>query len=127
MLLNGTICLDMSANTLDDIAELFLDNMINANFLTYDKKAVVKEAILKRHRHQYEGIEKAHGHGEGDIKAEKSFFGNHASNLSKLPVMKSLAEMGRIYSTSKGKRRRDFLGVDVAGFFHCFKSYEKLA
>ena len=26
----------MSANNLDDIAELFLDNMINSNVLTYD-------------------------------------------------------------------------------------------
>ena len=54
MLLNGTICLDMSASNLDDISELLLDNMINSNVLTYDKKADVKEALLKRHRHQYE-------------------------------------------------------------------------
>ena len=99
MLLNGTICLDMSANNLDDITELLLDNMINSNMLTYDKKAHVKEAILKRHRHQYEGADKVHG--ENETKGEKSsgFLGSTASNLSKLPVVKSLAE---IVSTSKG-------------------------
>ena len=102
MLLNGTICLDMSASNLDDITELLLDNMVNSNFLTYDKKALVKEAILKRHRHQYEGIDKHHGdkHGDGETKAEKGFFGSTASNLSKLPVVKSIADF---YSSSKGK------------------------
>ena len=98
ILLNGTICLDMSANNLDDITELVLDNMINSNFLTYDKKEIVKEAILKRHRHQYEGGHShGHGHGHGghdDAKGEKGsgFFNS----------VKSLAEIGRIYSTSKG-------------------------
>ena len=31
MLLNGTICLDMQANSLEDICDNFLDIMINAN------------------------------------------------------------------------------------------------
>ena len=109
MLLNGTICLDMSANNLDDIAELFLDNMINSNLLTYDKKAVVKEAILKRHRHQYEGNEKhekAHGENETGEKSSGFFLGSTASNLSKLPVVKSLAEI----VSSKGNWRNNFSG-----------------
>lgn len=100
MLLNGTICLDMSANNLDDIAELLLDNMINSNLLTYDKKPIVKEAILKRHRHQYEGMEKVHGENETGEKSSGFFLGSTASNLSKLPVVKSLAEI----VSSKGNR-----------------------
>ena len=56
MLLNGTICLDMAATNLDDICELTLDNMINSNVLPYDKKPFVKDAILKKHRHQYEVV-----------------------------------------------------------------------
>ncbi len=52
MLLNGTVCLDMTAHNLDDITELVLDNMINTDQITYDKKAIVKDAILKKHRHQ---------------------------------------------------------------------------
>ena len=99
MLLNGTICLDMSANNLDDISELLLDNMINSNLLTYDKKALVKEALLKRHRHQYEGMEKHHTEHETGEKTG-GFLGSTASNLSKLPVVKSLAE---IVSSNKGK------------------------
>ena len=97
MLLNNTICLDMSASNLDDIAELLLDNMINSGLLTYDKKSIVKEAILKRHRHQYEGSHEKN-HSESDTKGEKGFFNSTASNLSKLPGVKSLANL-----TSKGK------------------------
>jgi len=52
MLLNGTICLDMSAYTLDDICDLALETMVNANQLPHDKKNLVKDAILKKHRHQ---------------------------------------------------------------------------
>ena len=87
MILNGTICLDMAASTLDDICELALDNMINANVLTFDKKAFVKDAILKKHRHQYEG--------QKDKK--------EGSNMSKLPLIRSLAEIGRNHSSSKSK------------------------
>jgi hypothetical protein len=52
MLLNGTICLDMSAYTLEDICDLALETMANGNQLPYDKKNLVKDAILKKHRHQ---------------------------------------------------------------------------
>lgn len=95
MLLNGTVCLDMTANTLDDITELLLDNMINTNMLTYDKKGFVKDAILKRHRHQYESNHKDKKH-EGSSS-------NMTSNMSKLPLIRSLAEIGRNHSSSKSK------------------------
>jgi len=93
MLLNGTICLDMAANTLDDICELTLDNMINANVLPYDKKVFVKDAILKKHRHQFEA---------GDKKESKNHHhGSESSGMSKLPLIRSLAEIGRNHSSSK--------------------------
>ena len=92
MILNGTICLDMAAHNLDDICELTLDNMINANVLTYDKKVFVKDAILKKHRHQYEASEKKHG---------DHHHGSNASGMSKLPLIRSLAEIGRNHSSSK--------------------------
>jgi len=95
MILNGTICLDMAAHNLDDICELTLDNMINANVLTYDKKAFVKDAILKKHRHQYEAGDKKHSHHHGDG------HGSNASGMSKLPLIRSLAEIGRNHSSSK--------------------------
>jgi len=88
MILNGTICLDMAATSLDDICELALDNMINANVLPYDKKAFVKDAILKKHRHQYEGDK------------DKHMNSSHGT-MSKLPLIRSLAEIGRNHSSSK--------------------------
>lgn len=97
LLLNGTVCLDMAANSLDDICELALDNMINTNLLPFDKKALVKEAILKKHRHQYEGQHKKEKHGDGS-----------SSNMARLPLIRSLAEIGRNHSTSKSKRRHTF-------------------
>ena len=66
-----------------------LDNMINTNVLTFDKKPFVKEAILKKHRHQYEG--------------EKHKDHSHHSNMSKLPLIRSLAEIGRSHSSSKSE------------------------
>lgn len=90
MLLNGTVCLDMTASNLDDIAELALDNMVNTNVITYDKKAIIKEAILKRHRHLHESKSKKHGDGS-------------SSNMSRLPLIRSLAEIGKNHSTSKSK------------------------
>ena len=70
---------------------------LNTVCCTYDKKSIVKEAILKRHRHQYEGSHEKN-HSESDTKGEKGFFNSTASNLSKLPGVKSLANL-----TSKGK------------------------
>jgi len=95
MITNGTICLDMAAHSLDDICELTLDNMINANVLTYDKKAFVKDAILKKHRHQYEGEKDKKHHSHGGHHSESS------GGMSKLPLIRSLAEIGRNHSSSK--------------------------
>ena len=89
LLLNGTVCLDMTATNLDDICELALDNMVNMNQLSYDKKAVAKEAILKKHRHQYEGQHSNKKHSD--------------NNMSRLPLIRSLAEIGRNHSTSKSE------------------------
>jgi sodium bicarbonate transporter 10 len=50
MIMNQTVCLDVSANNLETVAELVLDNMVNTGTITYDKKSIVKDAILKRHR-----------------------------------------------------------------------------
>merc|ERR1719422_1110580 len=98
MILNGTICLDMAATTLDDICELALDNMINANVLTFDKKAFVKDAILKKHHHQYEGSPKDKKDG---------------ATLSKLPLIRSLAEIGRNHSSSKSHPHMSGSGGNV--------------
>jgi sodium bicarbonate transporter 10 len=91
LLLNGTVSLDMVASSLDEIADITLDNMINSGFLMADKKEQVKGAMLKKHRHQFEGIKKQHSeNGLG-------------SDMSKLPLIRSLADIGRTHSSAKSK------------------------
>ena len=54
LLTKGTILLDMEASSLDDIADLILDQCVNNNLLPNDMRSVIKEAILKKKRHQFE-------------------------------------------------------------------------
>ncbi|XP_076313064.1 electroneutral sodium bicarbonate exchanger 1-like isoform X14 [Tachypleus tridentatus] len=75
-ILNGTVMLDMDALSLDQISDLMLEGMVNSGQLQGDMHEKVKEALLRRHRHQHE---KRHG-------GDKS---------SRLPLIRSLAEIGR--------------------------------
>ncbi|XP_011500555.1 PREDICTED: electroneutral sodium bicarbonate exchanger 1 [Ceratosolen solmsi marchali] len=81
LLLNGTVMLDMEASGLEQITDLVLDNMINKNMLSIDVKDKVREALLVRHRHQFER--------------------RKDNNMSRLPIIRSLAEIGRNHSSSK--------------------------
>jgi len=97
LLLNGTVCLDMAASSLDEIADLTLDTMINCGALPMDKKEQVKVAMLKKHRHQFEGIKKQAGEN------------GSSSNMSKLPIIRSLADIGKTHSSSKSfTKLKDF-------------------
>ncbi|XP_017766035.1 PREDICTED: electroneutral sodium bicarbonate exchanger 1 isoform X3 [Eufriesea mexicana] len=81
LLLNGTVMLDMEATSLEQIADLVLDNMINKGSLPIESREKVKEALLVRHRHQHER--------------------RKDNNMSRLPIIRSLAEIGRNHSSSK--------------------------
>ncbi|XP_059617090.1 sodium bicarbonate cotransporter 3 isoform X4 [Phlebotomus argentipes] len=83
LLLNGTVMLDMEATNLDQVADLVCDNMINAGSLSHESREKVREALLRRHRHQH----------ERDPKKK--------DNMSRLPIIRSLTEIGRNHSTSK--------------------------
>ncbi|KAL0107939.1 hypothetical protein PUN28_014892 [Cardiocondyla obscurior] len=83
LLLNGTVMLDMEAGSLEQIADLVLDNMINKGVLSVELREKVKEALLVRHRHQHER--------------------RKDNNMSKLPIIRSLAEIGRNHSSSKNE------------------------
>ncbi|XP_018043642.1 PREDICTED: sodium bicarbonate cotransporter 3 isoform X5 [Atta colombica] len=83
LLLNGTVMLDMEAGSLEQIADLVLDNMINKGVLLVELREKVREALLVRHRHQHER--------------------RKDNNMSKLPIIRSLAEIGRNHSSSKSQ------------------------
>ncbi|XP_067417988.1 sodium bicarbonate cotransporter 3 isoform X5 [Emydura macquarii macquarii] len=74
-ILNGTVMLDMRANTLDEIADMVLDNMISSGHLDESIRENVREALLKRHHHQN----------------EKKF-------SSRIPLVRSFADIGKKYS-----------------------------
>ncbi|XP_013100617.1 electroneutral sodium bicarbonate exchanger 1 isoform X5 [Stomoxys calcitrans] len=78
LLLNGSVILDMEANNLELIADLVCENMVNARTLPPDSRDKVKDALLRRHRHQHEYNKK-----------------------TKLPIIRSLADIGRNHSSSK--------------------------
>ncbi|XP_021702991.1 sodium-driven chloride bicarbonate exchanger isoform X12 [Aedes aegypti] len=83
LLLNGTVMLDMEAVSLEQIAELVCENMVNAGTLPIEARDKVIDALLKRHKHQHE-------------------FG---SKKTRLPLIRSLADIGKNHSSSKNIRR----------------------
>ncbi|XP_010005806.1 PREDICTED: sodium bicarbonate cotransporter 3 isoform X1 [Chaetura pelagica] len=74
-ILNGTVMLDMRASTLDEIADMVLDNMIASGQLDEAIRENVREALLKRHHHQN----------------EKKF-------SNRIPLVRSFADIGKKHS-----------------------------
>ncbi|XP_049335197.1 electroneutral sodium bicarbonate exchanger 1 isoform X2 [Astyanax mexicanus] len=71
-LINGTVLLDMRADSIEEIADMVLDHQEAAHELDDSVRVKVREALLKRHHHQSD---------------------KKRSNL--LPMVKSLTESGR--------------------------------
>ena len=89
LLTSGTICLDMEASSLDQIVDLTLDKMVNMRLVDNDQREQVKMAMLKKHRHQFEGNKKKEGHS--------------GSTMNNIPLIRSLAEIGKNQSSTKSK------------------------
>ncbi|XP_071252412.1 sodium bicarbonate cotransporter 3-like isoform X4 [Salvelinus alpinus] len=53
-ILNGTVMLDMRANTIEEIADMVIDSMVASAQLEEGLRQKVREAMLKRHHHQNE-------------------------------------------------------------------------
>lgn len=88
-ILNGAVLLDLEATSMEQIADLILDHLITAGTLRHDNRDKVKEALLKRHRHQ------------------------HQRKDHMLPLIRSFAEM-RNHSTSKSKTEQIYI-IKVLG------------
>nr|NP_001260177.1 Na[+]-driven anion exchanger 1, isoform D [Drosophila melanogaster]AGB92713.1 Na[+]-driven anion exchanger 1, isoform D [Drosophila melanogaster] len=80
LLVNGSVMLDMEAQNLEVMADLVCDHMVSAGTLPPGVKDKVKDALLRRHRHQHEYAKK-----------------------TRLPIIRSLADM-RNHSSSKKKK-----------------------
>lgn len=97
-LLNGTVILDMDATSLEQITDLLLDNMINQGQLTYESREKFKDALLRKHKHLYE--------------KQKN---KENGNMSRLPLIRSLAEIGRNHSSSKSVGSGFFRALSFSG------------
>ncbi|KPU73957.1 uncharacterized protein Dana_GF14032, isoform B [Drosophila ananassae] len=82
LLVNGSVMLDMEAHNLEVMADLVCDQMVSAGTLPPGVKDKVKDALLRRHRHQHEYAKK-----------------------TRLPIIRSLADM-RNQSSSKKKKSK---------------------
>ncbi|XP_069189485.1 electroneutral sodium bicarbonate exchanger 1 isoform X13 [Procambarus clarkii] len=98
-ILNGTVILDMDATSLEQISDLLLDNMINQGTLTLEAKDKFRDALLRKHKHLY----------------EKQKHNKENGNMSRLPLIRSLAEIGRNHSSSKNIGSGFFRALSFSG------------
>ncbi|XP_053530891.1 sodium bicarbonate cotransporter 3 isoform X2 [Ictalurus punctatus] len=82
-IMNGTVLLDMRANTIDEIADMIIDSMVASQQLDESLMEKVREAVLKRHHHQ----------------SEKKL-------SNRIPLVRSFADIGEGLSASRLSLRR---------------------
>ncbi|KAM6986400.1 sodium-driven chloride bicarbonate exchanger [Aplochiton taeniatus] len=71
-IINGTVLLDMRANTLEEVVDMILDHQEMLSPLGEDVRKKVREALLLQHHHQ-----------------------NQKKLANRLPIVRSFADMGR--------------------------------
>ncbi|XP_044525042.1 sodium-driven chloride bicarbonate exchanger [Gracilinanus agilis] len=71
-ILNGTVLLDMRANTLEEIADMVLDQQVSSGQLSEDVRHRVHEALMKQHHHQ-----------------------NQKKLTNRIPIVRSFADIGK--------------------------------
>ncbi|XP_075961990.1 sodium bicarbonate cotransporter 3-like isoform X3 [Anarhichas minor] len=74
-ILNGTVMLDMRANSIEDIADMLIDSMVASGHLKEDLRHNVREAMLKKHHHQ-----------------------NERKLSNRIPLVRSFADIGKKHS-----------------------------
>ncbi|XP_059424315.1 sodium bicarbonate cotransporter 3 isoform X1 [Carassius carassius] len=74
-ILNGTVMLDMRANTIEEITDMVLDNMVASEQLDDSLREKVRDAVLKRHHHQ-----------------------NEKKLSNRIPLVRSFADIGKKHS-----------------------------
>ncbi|XP_038160485.1 sodium-driven chloride bicarbonate exchanger-like isoform X2 [Cyprinodon tularosa] len=77
-ILNGTVLLDMRANSIEEIADMVIDSMLASGQLEEELQDKVREALLKRHHHQ-----------------------NEKKLSNRIPLVRSFADIGEGLSSSR--------------------------
>ncbi|CAK6983253.1 sodium bicarbonate cotransporter 3 isoform X1 [Scomber scombrus] len=73
--MNGTVLLDMRANSIDEIADMVIDSMLASGQMEEDVQDKVREAMLRRHHHQ-----------------------NEKKLSNRIPLVRSFADIGKKHS-----------------------------
>ncbi|XP_029929226.1 sodium-driven chloride bicarbonate exchanger-like isoform X4 [Myripristis murdjan] len=71
-IMNGTVMLDMRANSLEEIAEMVLDQHEVSGPVGQDARRRIRDALLKQHHHQ-----------------------NHKKLANRIPIVRSFADIGK--------------------------------
>ncbi|XP_029942071.1 sodium-driven chloride bicarbonate exchanger-like isoform X4 [Salarias fasciatus] len=71
-IMNGTVMLDMRANSLEEIADMVLDQHEASGPVGQDARRRIREALLKQHHHQ-----------------------NHKKLANRIPIVRSFADIGK--------------------------------
>nr|XP_020441729.1 sodium-driven chloride bicarbonate exchanger-like isoform X2 [Monopterus albus] len=71
-IMNGTVMLDMRANSLEEIADMVLDQHEMLGPLGLDARMKIRDALLKQHHHQ-----------------------NHKKLANRIPIVRSFADIGK--------------------------------
>uniref|UniRef100_A0A3Q2ZGM3 Anion exchange protein n=1 Tax=Kryptolebias marmoratus TaxID=37003 RepID=A0A3Q2ZGM3_KRYMA len=74
-IMNGTVMLDMRANSLEEIADMVLDQHEASGTVGEDARKRIREALLKQHHHQ-----------------------NHKKLANRIPIVRSFADIGQTVS-----------------------------
>ena len=95
LILKGTVFLELEAENLNQILDVLLENMLNNGAVTGEKIDHVKSVILKKHRHQFEGMRRI----KSDVNTSFANITSIASSLS-MPRIMSFGDIGGHHSQS---------------------------
>ncbi|TKR92521.1 hypothetical protein L596_007158 [Steinernema carpocapsae] len=85
-LLNGAVLINLDADTLPQVIDLLLDDLIGTRKLSEGDRENVRQVLLRRHTHQYEQAGKA---GNGNSSGQTGSF---------LNAVRSISDIGRSFS-----------------------------
>jgi sodium bicarbonate cotransporter 4 len=108
----GTVFLDIEGTSLQDILDILLEHMINTNQILFDHRDPIKQLLLQKHRHQFEGLRKTKSEAAFSlISAQHNL---EASSTFILNAVRSFSDMRNMSIGSFGDvRRKDSMEAAV--------------
>ena len=104
----GTVILDMEASSLEAVVDLLLEHMINNGQITCHLADPVKRLLLRRHRHQFQGLHKVRSEAVFALGQASATAFEASSSSFILSAVKSFADMRNASLASFADLRRNF-------------------